>query len=166
MPSGGSACVRLRIVPAQTLTCEAQVNFTKRSLEEAQRVQVSAREPIKPPGWYTSIIKAAIDTFSRRNNPMIELHHLVQLPDGSQRELRDWVVDAEATAEKTYSAIEAIECLDRMERGEATTGADFAGRTVQIPVGIEKRRGQPDRNEVQLYRAVPSAVVTPLRSAG
>jgi hypothetical protein len=142
------------------------VKFTNRSLEEARRVQVSTREPIKPPGWYTSTCVAALDTFSRRNNPMIEIHHLVQLPDGSQRELRDWLVDAEATAEKVRSAIESVECLDRMERGEAITGADFAGKTVQILVGIEKRgRGQPDKNEVQLYRAVPSAVVTPIRSA-
>jgi hypothetical protein len=87
------------------------------------------------------------------------------LPDGSQRELRDWLVDAEATAEKVYSAIQAVECLDRLERGEAITASDFAGKTVQILVGIQKRRGQPDRNEVQLYRAVPSAVVTPIRSA-
>jgi hypothetical protein len=140
------------------------VKFTPRSEEEARRV--SSHGPIKP-GWYTSIIKEAVDTFSRRNNPMIEAHHLVQLPDGSQRELRDWLVDAEATAEKVRSALLAIDALDRVERGEAINASDFAGRTVQILVGIEKRgRGQPDRNFIQLYRAVPSAIVTPIRSAG
>ena len=138
------------------------MNFTPRSAEEARRV--SFRGPI-PPGLYTSTIIAATDTFSRRNTPMIAVQHLVQLPDG-ERELRDWLVDAEATAEKTRSAIEAIDALDRVEHGEAINASDFAGRTVQILVGLEKRRGQPDRNFVQLYRAVPSAVVTPIRSAG
>jgi hypothetical protein len=139
------------------------VKFTVRSEDEARRV--SSRGPIKP-GWYTSIINAGTDTVSRRNNPMITLDHLVQLPDGSARDLPDWLVDAPAAAEKVRSAFVAIDALDRVERGEAITGSDFAGRTVQILIGIEKRgRGLPDRNYVSLYRAVPSAVVTPIRSA-
>jgi hypothetical protein len=137
------------------------VKVTPRSAEEARRV--SSRELIKP-GWVDSIIGQASDTVSRRNNPMIALRHLVQLPDGSERELPDWLLDAEAVAEKFRAAVVAVDALERYEQGEITA-EDFAGRSVQILVGIEKRRGQPDRNVVESYRAAPSSVVT-LRSAG
>ena len=138
-----------------------KVKVTPRSEEEARRV--SSRELIKP-GWVDSIIDEATDTLSRRNNPMIAVRHLVQMPDGSQRELPDWLLDADAVADKFRSAVVSVDALDRYEQGEITAD-DFAGRTVQIRVGIEKRRGQPDRNYVEQYRAAASSVV-PLRSAG
>jgi hypothetical protein len=114
------------------------------------------------PGWKTSTIREAVETKSRKQRPMIVLDHLVQLPDGS-RDLRDWVVDAREVAEKFRSAVVAV----NVDPGQGKiSAADFAGKTVQILVGLEKRRGQPDRNYIQLYRAVASSVVTPLRSAG
>jgi hypothetical protein len=123
---------------------------------------VSSRELIKP-GWVNSTIDQSGETVSRFGNPMIALRHLVQMPDGSERELPDWLVDAPAGAAKLRSAVVAIDALDRYEAGEITA-EDFAGRSVQIRVGIEKRRGFPDRNYVESYRAA-SASVVPLRSA-
>jgi hypothetical protein len=142
------------------------VKVTPRSAEQARREQASSRELIKP-GWVTSLINEAAEGKSRKGRPMITLYHLVQLPDG-ERELRDWLVDAPAVAEKFRSAVESVEALDRYEHQHEVTAEDFAGRTVQIRLGIEKGgRGKADRNFVDLYRrAVASAVVTPIRSAG
>jgi hypothetical protein len=125
---------------------------------------VSSRELIKP-GWVDSIIDQATETKSRAGRPMIALRHLVQLPDGSERELPDWLLDAEAVADKFRAAVVAVDALDRYQQGEISA-EDFAGRKVQILVSVEKRRGQPDRNYVESYRAAPSSSVVSLRSAG
>jgi hypothetical protein len=137
------------------------MRVTPRSAEEAKRV--SSRELIKP-GWVSSIIDQAGETKSRFGNWMIALRHLVQLPDGSQRELPDWLLDVPACAEKLRAAVVAVDALDRYEQGEISA-EDFAGRTVQIRVGVERRRNQPDRNCVESYRAASSPVVN-FRSAG
>jgi hypothetical protein len=138
------------------------MKVTPRSREEAMRV--SSRELIKP-GWVTSTIDEAGETRSRFGNPMIALRHLVQIPDGSERELPDWLVNAPAGAAKLRAAVVAVDALDRYENGEISA-EDFAGRTVQIRVGIEKRRGQPDRNFVETYRPASADVVTLHRAGG
>jgi hypothetical protein len=139
-----------------------KVKVTPRTEEEARRA--SSRELIKP-GWVNSTIDEASETKSRMGRPMLALRHLVPMPDGSERELRDWLLDADAVAEKLRSAVVAVDALEQFERGELAA-EDFAGRSVQIRVGIEKRRGMPDRNYVESYRAVPSSPVVALRAAG
>jgi hypothetical protein len=131
------------------------VDFTVRSADEARREQAASRETMEP-GWKTSTIREAVETDSRKKRRMIVLDHLVQLPDGSVREQRDWVLDAKEVAEKFRSAVVAV----NVDPGQGKiSAADFAGKTVQILVGIEKRRGQPNRNVVEMYRAAPSSVV-------
>lgn len=137
------------------------MKVTPRSQEEARRV--SSRELIKP-GWRTSTIEEATETLSRGGNPMIALRHLVQLPDGSEQELLDWLLNVPALAAKFRAAVVAVDALNQYEQGEVTPEA-FGGRTVSILVGIEKRgRGQPDRNYVVSYR--PMSSVVSIRSAG
>jgi hypothetical protein len=47
------------------------------------------------------------------------------------------------------------------------SAADFPGHAVRVKLGVEKRRGYPDRNVIEDYAAAPaSGVVTPLRAAG
>jgi hypothetical protein len=150
----------LRIFPAHyPKEAVMPMRVTPRTAEEAKRV--SSRELIEP-GWVDSVIDQAGQTKSRFGNPMIALRHLVQMPDRSQRELPDWLLDVPAVAEKLRSAVVAVDALDRYEQGEIAA-EDFVGRTVQIRVGIERRRGQPDRNCVLEYR---TASVVQLRSAG
>lgn len=136
---------------------------TPRSAEEAKRA--STRTLLKNGVSYLALIAEAADTESRRGNSMIAMLLLVQLPDGEERELRDWLVDAPACAEKLRSAVVAVDALQAYENG-SISAEDFAGRTVQIRVGIEKRRGQPDRNYVESYRAASSSVVTLQRAVG
>jgi hypothetical protein len=82
---------------------------------------------------------------SKRGNDMIELLLLVHDADGQERELRDWLVDTGLGAAKLRSAVVAVDALERYQAG-LIEADDFAGRTVQIRVGIEKRgRGLPDR---------------------
>jgi hypothetical protein len=152
----------LRIIPAYFPKEPVMpMRVTPRTAEEAKRV--SSRELIKP-GWVTSIIDQAGETKSRFGNWMIALRHLVQMPDRSQRDLPDWLLDVPAVAEKLRSAVVAVDALDRYEQGEISA-EDFVGHTVQILVGIEKRRGQPDRNCVLQYRAAAAEVVNLHRAA-
>ena len=136
---------------------------TPRSEDEAKRA--SLRTLLKAGVSYIALIAEAVEKKSRRDNDMIELLLLVQLPDGSEQELRDWLVDLPAGAAKLRSAVVAVDALDHFDAG-CIEADDFSGRTVLIRCGIEKRRGQPDRNYVEQYRAVASSVVTSIRSAG
>ena len=136
---------------------------TPRTEDEAKRA--SSRTLLKAGVSYTALIAEAVEKLSRGGNPMIELLLLVQLPDGSEQELRDWLVDLPAGAAKLRSAVVAVDALDHFDAG-CIEADDFSGRTVLIRCGIEKRRGQPDRNYVEQYRAVASSVVTSIRSAG
>lgn len=132
------------------------MDVTPRSEEEARRA--SSRELIKP-GWHGAMIVEATEKQSRRGNPMLELLHLVPLPDGSDRELRSYLTDTNLGAELLRSAVVAVDALEAYQNG-SIGGQDFAGRSVQILVGIEKRgRGLPDVNYIQSYRALPAEVV-------
>jgi hypothetical protein len=139
------------------------MKITPRSDDEARRA--SSRELLKAGVSYIALISEAVEKKSRRDNDMIELLLLVQMPDGSERELRDWLVDAPAGAAKLRSAVVAVDALERYQAG-LIEADDFAGRTVSIRCGIEKRRGLPDKNYVESYKAAPSSVVALHRSAG
>lgn len=96
---------------------------------------------------------------------MIELLMLVRDADGQERELRDWLVDSGLGAAKLRSAVVAVDALDRYEQGQIEA-KDFAGRDVLIRVGIEKRRGFPDQNRIEDYRAASASSVVNLRAPG
>ena len=134
---------------------------TPRSAEDAKRV--SSRKLIKP-GWVDAVISEAVQKESRRGNPMIELLNLVELPDGSERELRAYLTNTDLGAELLRAAVVAIDALDAYSQGFLTADM-FAGKRVQILVGIEKRgRGLPDVNYIVSYRAPPAEIVS-LRTA-
>ena len=126
---------------------------TPRTEDEAKRA--SSRELIKQ-GWQDSTIKEAVEKTSKNNNPMIELLHGVRMPDGSERDLRDWLVDTDLGAEKLRSAVVAVDALDRYENG--SIGADdFAGRpeVTKRPDFTHKRTNHELRRPCERYRAQP-----------
>jgi hypothetical protein len=100
--------------------------------------------------WYDAEIQAAAEGVSSNRNDMIEL--TVSVPDGSGagRGLRDWLTDVGRGAIKLRRACEAIGALDRYEAGNINA-SDFTGKAVRVKLGIQKKRGYPDRQIVEDY---------------
>jgi hypothetical protein len=135
---------------------------TPRSESEAQKV--SKRTLLKP-GWLPARITEAIEKVSKAGNDTIELSVSVEAAQGEERTFRDWLTDSNMGAAKLRSCCNAVGALDRYEAGEISQD-DFPGRDVQVKISIEKKRGFPDRNIIEDYRASASASVVNLRAAG
>lgn len=109
------------------------------------------------PGLYDGEFREAVERPSRRGNDMIEVLLAV-----GEREFRDYLVDVGAGALKLRHACEAVGA--QYEAGEIAA-ADFIGKSVRVRVGVEKRRGWPDRNIIEDYAAADASVVR-LREVG
>jgi hypothetical protein len=139
------------------------MKITPRSEAEAQRE--SRRKPL-PSGWHDARITEAVEKLAAKSGkPMIEVAAIVQDAEGGERTLRDWLNDSPLGAAKLRHACEAVGALARYESGEIGQ-ADFPGHDVRVKLGIEKRRGYPDRNVIEDYAAVAAAPVVNLREVG
>jgi hypothetical protein len=128
---------------------------TPRTEDEAKRA--SSRTLFKP-GWRLARINEGGERPDRFGNDMIEL--LVSVPDGQggERLIKDWLFSTDRGAAKLRHCCEAVGALDAYERGEISQ-EDFPGHDVEVKLGIEKKRGFPDRNIIEDYRPAASAVV-------
>jgi hypothetical protein len=137
------------------------MKLTPRTETEAQRVSHRA---LLAPGWHDARIETAVETLStKRETPMIELTVLIPDADGTARSLRDWLTDSSRGALKIRHAAEAVGAISQYDFGEISP-ADFIGHAVRVKIGIEKKRGFPDRNAIEDYAAAAAEVVK-LRSA-
>lgn len=82
------------------------------------------------------------------NNPMIELKVKISRPDGSSRTITDYLL--EKTPEKLLHCCKATGLLDRYESG-SVSGPELRGKRGKLRLGIEKKKGYPDRNVVADY---------------
>jgi len=127
---------------------------TFRSESDAIRV---SRRGLLSAGWHDAPIIEAIEKASKRGTDMIELTITIADAEGNQRTLRDWLTDTALGAAKLRHACEAVGALTRYESG-AIGQADFPGHDVRVKIGIEKKRGYPDRNVIEDYAAASAAV--------
>jgi len=134
-----------------------------RSETEAVTASRNAKSLLKAGAWYPAEIRGAIEKVSARDNDMIETELVVFDTDGSERQFRDWLVDTPRGAAKLRHACEAAGVLDRYEAGEISASS-FRNKCCRVQIGIEKKRGYPDRNVIEDY-GVADAVVN-LRAAG
>lgn len=134
---------------------------TPRSEDEAKRA--SSRTLLKP-GWHDARITEALEKLSKAGNDTIELTVVIRDAAGLERTLRDWLSDRDRAAAKLRSCCNAVDALDRYKAGEISQ-EDFPGHDVQVKISVEKRRGYPDQNRIDDYRAASSPVVN-LRAAG
>ncbi len=134
------------------------MKITPKSEAEAKR---SARAALLRPGWYPGRILTAEDTRSKAGNDMIAL--IIGIADDQgDRELRDWLLGNERGALKLRHACDA----SGIDYDSGDIDADqFVGREITVRVGVEKKRGLPDRNIIEDYRAAPTRPAT-LRVAG
>ncbi|MGH7065755.1 MAG: hypothetical protein ACREET_16905 [Stellaceae bacterium] len=131
---------------------------------ETAAKQASSRKLLSA-GLHPARISEAVEKPSKAGNDMIELTVLVPDAEGNERTLRDWLTDSPLAALKVRHAAEAVGALSKYEAGNIGQ-EDFAGLDVVVKIGIRKRRGFPDANEILDYSAPGSAGVVTLRAAG
>jgi hypothetical protein len=134
------------------------------ALSEDAAKRASSRKLLR--GWHdAATITEAIEKPSKAGNDMIELTVVVQDGAGEERTLRDWLTATPLGALKLRHAAEAIGALDRYDAGEISQ-EDFPGHVVRVKIGIQKRRGYPDQNQIEDYAPAASAAVVALRAGG
>lgn len=131
---------------------------------EVDAVRVSNRTLLRP-GWYDARITEAVEKKAAKSGrDMIEMTIMMRDAEGEERTFRDWLLDTPLGAAKLLHAAKAVEALDKYEAGNISQD-DFPGHEVKIKIGVEKKRGYPDRNIIEDYQAAASSVVA-LRPAG
>jgi hypothetical protein len=124
----------------------------------------SASRRVMLSGWHEAQILHAHEARSKRGNDMIAISVTVADAEGRVRTFRDWLTNTTLGGLKLRHACEGVGALGRYESGEVGA-ADFPeGHTLRVKIGIEKKRGYPDREVIEDY-ASSSSVVTQLRSA-
>lgn len=136
------------------------MRVTSRSEQDAQRV---SKRALLRREWYPAQINEAGESVSQKGNDYIALTLVVSAGDGDERTFRDVLTNTPLGAAKLRHACEAVGVLAKYEAGEISQD-DFPGHDVQVKIGVEKKRGFPDRNVIEDYQAAASAVVD-LRAA-
>jgi hypothetical protein len=94
------------------------------------------------------ITEAAEKVSQQGGNHMIELKVKISRPDGAARTITDYLL--EKTPEKLLHCCKATGLLDRYESGSLADG-DFQGKRGKLRLGVEKKKGYPDRNVIADY---------------
>jgi hypothetical protein len=117
-----------------------------------------------PVGDYDGECREAAEGLSRNNNARIETVWIVRDADGNEREFHDYLTDVGRGALKLRRACAAVGAIGKYEAAAEITPADFVGQVCRLKIGIEKRRGWPDRNVIEDYAPADVSVVR-LRAA-
>jgi hypothetical protein len=131
---------------------------------EADAVKAS-RRTLLPKGWTEGKIIEASDAPAKSGAEMTTLVVGVPDADGVERQLRDYLTDTPLCAARLRHVCEAVGALAQFEAGEISA-ADFPGHTVRIKIGVEKKRGYPDRNVIEDYGTASASGVVSLRRTG
>jgi len=107
-----------------------------------------AESRLLPKGEYDFEIIDAEETTSAAGNEMIELKVRVSNGDGIARMLTDYLLARRPA--KLRNCCAACGVLDKYESG-VVSDDDFPGKRGRLKLGIEKKRGYPDRNVVADY---------------
>ena len=132
-----------------------------RSEAEAQREEAARRKAWKV-GLYSATCLSASERPSKRGNDMIET---VWAVTQWRRKCASSAIISQTRlcqALKLRHCCEATDCLAQYEAGEVHAEM-FIDREATVQLGIEKRRGYPERNTILDYR--PASVIG-LRQAG
>lgn len=134
-------------------------------LSDAAAREAARKRSLLRSGWYGALVQDAAEGVSARGNDMIVATVIVANASGDERTIKDYLTSAASFAVKLRNACAAVGALDKYAAGEISA-SDFPGHAVRVRVGIEKKRGYPDRNIIEDYAAAdePNRVVT-LRGA-
>jgi hypothetical protein len=133
------------------------VKVTPRTEHEIQ-AESASRGPW-PRGVYDAEIKSATEGQSKAGNDMITLLLNVYGPDGTMRQMQDWLVDA--MAHKVRHCAEAAGQLTAYDAGELQAYS-LEGQAVKVKVGIDTK-GERPRNKIDDYVPGIASIVPPAR---
>lgn len=123
------------------------MNFKPKSEKELAEMN------LLPIAEYDFQVIEAKDAISKGGNQMIALKHCVWAPDGSERHIYDYLL--EAMAQKLNGFCKATGLTAHYEAG-TLAAQDCLGKAGRLKIGIEKREGYPDKNTVKAY-VIPKA---------
>jgi hypothetical protein len=117
---------------------------------EAKSENDIRRESLVPAGEYGFEVLTSEDRISSRGSDMIYLKLIVYLPDGTQRHVRDWLIDK--FAYKLRHFCEATGLIEHYNSGRLCS-ADCVGRSGRVKLGIneDKNGDYPPSNKVLDY---------------
>lgn len=140
-----------------------RLSKTYGSDDEARKA--SSRGVLKA-GRYPAQIREAVEKQDRHGKDMIELLVAVFDAEGAERLVKDWLTTNDKGAEKLRSCCAACNLLDRYGAQELSQD-DFPGHDVAVKITVERKRGFPEQNRIELYYPAASASsVVNLRAAG
>ena len=119
--------------------------------EPKNEKQLAENKPLHA-GVFQFTILQAWEKTSQAGNPMFELKVEITNGNGISRTLPDYLLPKGVSAEKLLQC--AIACGLRAEYDSGSLPADaFIGKRGRLRLGIEKRKGFPDRNVIEGYLA-------------
>jgi hypothetical protein len=126
-------------------------------------LQKAAKPTLLRRGWYDGEFSEVTERLSQQGNEMFDVRVVINA-DGNTREIRDFLNDTKRGGLKFFHACAAVGVGAKYEAEQEISPYDFIGKVVRVKIGVEKRRGFPDRNCIEDYEA-PAAEVVKLRSA-
>ena len=130
-------------------------------MTEAEALKASREMRTWKPGWYSGRIDTARETLSKAQNECFELSVIVRNAAGDERTFKDWLTATKFGMLKLLHCIEAVGALEKYNVGQEITDDDFPGHEIEVKLAIEKKRGFPDRNIIEDYRAAAAASINP-----
>jgi hypothetical protein len=122
------------------------------------------RDMLLPAGDYDFTVTEAEEKESAKGNPMIAVKLTVYTPDGSERTVRDWIMQGTV---KLHDFCASTDLSRQYEAGELTD-ADCVGRSGRATLIIEDAKGQygpANRVREYLEPAQPKAATQPCPTA-
>lgn len=135
----------------------------KTSGKSEEELRKAARPKKFPTGWHDGEIEDAQETTSQNNNDMFRCTVSFFDRDGEKWSLTTFLLDTPKTGLVLRHACAARGVLEKFEAG-AVEASDLPG-PCRVKVGIEKRKGWPDRLKVEDFAPPSSSSVVNLRAA-
>jgi hypothetical protein len=119
--------------------------------EPKNEKQLAENRPLHA-GVFQFEILEAWEKISAAGNPMFEIRVQLSNGNGVSRTLPDYLLPKGVRAEKLLHCCIATGMRDKYDSGLLSPD-DFVGKRGRLRVGIEKKKGFPDRNQIEDYLA-------------
>ena len=121
------------------------------NFEPKTEKQLAENRPLHVGVFQFEILEAWEKT-SDAGNPMFELKVQITNGNGISRTLADYLLPKGVRAEKLLRCCIACGMREKYDSG-ALSHDDFVGRRGRLRLGLEKKKGFPDRNVIEDYLA-------------
>lgn len=133
----------------KALNQENERTKTLYAIEPKNEKQLAENRPLHAGVFQFEILQAWEKT-SAAGNPMFELKVQVTNGNGVSRTLADYLLPRGIRAEKLLRCCVACKLREKYDGGSVAPD-DFVGKRGRLRLGIEKKKGFPDRNVIEDY---------------